>query len=343
MDAEDKLKLITRNLDEVVGIEDLKELLKERDLKVYWGTAPTGKPHIAYLLPILKIADFLEAGSEVKILIADLHAYLDNMKAPWELLKKRTEYYKEVILGLLEVADVDVSKLEFVRGTDIQLSKEYTLDMYRLSTMVPVSEAKKAGAEVVKQVDNPKLGGMIYPILQALDEEYLGVDAQFGGRDQRKIFMFARENLPKLGYKKRIHLMNPMIPGLSGGKMSSSDPNSKIDLLDSPKDIKKKMSKAYCPAGEVENNGVLALVRWILFPLLGRKNRVFRIDRPEKFGGPVEYKDYESLEKDFVEGKLHPLDLKNAVAVQLAELLEPLRKRFESEDKKRLVEEAYPK
>ena len=64
-----------------------------------------------------------------------------------------------------------------------------------------------------------------YPIpLQALDEEYLGVDAQFGGVDQRKIFMFAEKYLPTLGYKKRAHLMNPMIPGLTGDKMSSSDP-----------------------------------------------------------------------------------------------------------------------
>ena len=59
--------------------------------------------------------------------------------------------------------------------------------------------------------------------IQALDEEYLGVDAQFGGVDQRKIFMFADKYLPMLGYKKRIHFMNPMIPGLTGDKMSSSE------------------------------------------------------------------------------------------------------------------------
>lgn len=46
--------------------------------------------------------------------------------------------------------------------------------------------------------------------LQALDEEYLKVDAQFGGIDQRKIFTFAEKYLPQLGYSKRIHLMNPM-------------------------------------------------------------------------------------------------------------------------------------
>ena len=71
-------------------------------------------------------------------------------------------------------------------------------------------DAKKAGAEVVKQVANPLLSGLLYPGLQALDEEYLKVDAQFGGIDQRKIFTFAEKYLPALGYEKRIHLMNPM-------------------------------------------------------------------------------------------------------------------------------------
>lgn len=51
---------------------------------------------------------------------------------------------------------------------------------------------------------------MIYLGLQALDEEYLKVDAQFGGIDQRKIFTFAEKYLPQLGYQKRSHLMNPM-------------------------------------------------------------------------------------------------------------------------------------
>jgi tyrosyl-tRNA synthetase len=69
-------------------------------------------------------------------LFADLHAYLDNMKAPWELLKFRTEYYKEIIMATLESIGVSVDKLVFVTGTDFQLSREYTLDAYRLSAVV---------------------------------------------------------------------------------------------------------------------------------------------------------------------------------------------------------------
>lgn len=65
------------------------------------------------------------------ILFADLHAYLDNMKAPWELLKLRTKYYENVIKAMLTSIGVPIEKLKFVIGTDFQLSREYTLDSYR--------------------------------------------------------------------------------------------------------------------------------------------------------------------------------------------------------------------
>merc|ERR1712240_538754 len=123
----EKKALIQRNLQETLGEDRIDEVLKTRDLKIYWGTATTGKPHIAYFVPMSKIADFLNAGCEVSILFADLHAYLDNMKAPWSLLQLRTEYYEHAIKAMLECLGVALEKLRFVRGTDYQLSKEYTL------------------------------------------------------------------------------------------------------------------------------------------------------------------------------------------------------------------------
>lgn len=63
--GEQKKELIVRNLQEYLGDEKLTAILKERDLKIYWGTATTGKPHVAYFVPMSKIADFLRAGCEV--------------------------------------------------------------------------------------------------------------------------------------------------------------------------------------------------------------------------------------------------------------------------------------
>lgn len=184
---------------------------------------------------------------------------------------------------------------------------------------------------------------MLYPILQALDEEYLKVDAQFGGVDQRKIFVLAQDLLPKLGYSTRIHLMNPMVPGLNGAKMASSDPASKIDLLDTPAEIKRKLKRAFCEAGNVENNGVLAFAKNVAFPVLEIENKSFFIDRPEKWGGSIEYKSYAELEEDFRTEKLAPQDLKQGVQDVLIRLLRPIRTEFEQDQEwQDILQKAYP-
>jgi tyrosyl-tRNA synthetase len=346
LSPQDKYTLITRGLQETIGEERLRKLLEERDLRLYWGTATTGRPHIGYFVPMAKIADFLHAGCEVTILFADLHAFLDNMKAPWELLAFRTKYYEKIIKSMLKSIGVPLDKLKFVRGTDYQLTREYTLDMYRLSSVVTEHDAKKAGAEVVKQVASPLLSGLLYPGLQALDEEYLKVDAQFGGVDQRKIFTFAEENLPSIGYAKRIHLMNPMVPGLTGDKMSASVEDSKIDLLDTEAQVKKKLKKAFCEPGNTENNGVLAFCKTVIFPLL-KENEAFILPRSEQYGGPMPFNNYQELEDAFrrPEGdprSVHPGDLKNGVTKYLDRLLEPIRQDFQSEEMQQLILNAYP-
>ncbi|XP_077976881.1 tyrosine--tRNA ligase, cytoplasmic-like [Glandiceps talaboti] len=341
-DVKRKHAMITRNLQEVLGDDRLLQLLKDgKDINIYWGTATTGKPHVAYFVPMSKIADFLRAGCHVTILFADLHAYLDNMKAPWELLQLRTKYYEVVIKGMLESIGVPLEKLRFIQGTDYQLSKEYTLDVYRLSSLVTQHDARKAGAEVVKQVEHPLLSGLLYPGLQALDEEYLKVDCQFGGVDQRKIFTFAEKYLPQLGYAKRIHLMNPMVPGLTGGKMSSSDEESKIDLLDYPALVKKKLKKAFCEPGNIQENGVLAFAKHVIYPLF-KEDEKFVIKRDEKFGGDVEYGDFESLQQAFAKEEIHPGDLKAAAEIYLNRLLDPIRKKFDDKEMKKLSSSAYP-
>lgn len=334
MGAKEQLALIFRQLDEVIGEDRIAAIVKERPLKIYWGSATTGKPHIAYFVPMTKIADFLKAGCEVTVLLADLHAYLDNMKAPWSLIEYRTRYYKAVIGAMLKAIGVSVENLRFVQGRNYQLGSQYTRDMYRLTAMVTEHDAKKAGAEVVKQVDAPLQSGLLYPGLQALDEEYLEVDAQFGGVDQRKIFMYAEKYLPRLGYQKRSHLMNPMVPGLTGGKMSSSEVDSKIDLLDSADDVERKLRGASCDPASPDN-GVMAFVKYVVFPVLEIQGKLFQID------GEV-YSTFEQLKEDFMKNKVSGNDIKYFVTGVLNSLLQQIRDEFTKPELKELVKLAYP-
>jgi len=119
-----------------------------------------------------------------RIWFLDIHAFLDNMKAPLELVKYRTKYYEFLIKTTLTSLGIPITHLRFVEGSSYQLMPEYSMDNYRLCATVTEHDAKKAGAEVVKQVDSALLSGLLYPGLQALDEQYLDVDFQFGGVDQ---------------------------------------------------------------------------------------------------------------------------------------------------------------
>ncbi|KAM0675358.1 hypothetical protein GVAV_001183 [Gurleya vavrai] len=397
----DSYNLITRNLQEILGDDDLKKILLERPLSIYWGTATTGQPHIAYFLPILKIYDFLQAGCKIKILLADIHAFLDNMKAPIDMIEKRAIYYEKIIkamlksLGIYEFPNIKlddfnkseniktndfktnefndanlhkniksnnknfnensdlvnvnlnnskinlddqkkINNLIFVKGSDYQLSKEYTMDLYKLSTFTTEHDAKKAGAQVVKQVKNPLLSSLIYPSMQALDEEYLKVDAQFGGVDQRKIFTYAMKHLPMLGYKKRIHLMNPMIPGLNSDKMSSSDEFSKIDLLDDEKTIKKKIRKCFCEEGNKEN-GIMYLMKFIVFPIYEIKKIKVEIKRRDLES--LFFENYFEFEKSFVNKEIHPADLKENVGEFVENIVKPVREEMNKD--KEIIENAY--
>lgn len=336
-DISKKIELVKRNTAEIIGESDLKKLFQgERKPIVYWGTAPTGKPHVGYFLPALKIADLLKAGFRVKILIADLHAALDNV--PWNVLNDRYDYYSKVIPLMINAMGVDTQDLEFVKGSDFELKPEYMFEVLQLTSMISTHDANKAGSEVVKQSKNPKVSGLLYPLMQALDEQYLNADAQLGGVDQRKIMVLARENLPKLGYSPRIEIMNPMIPGLIGKKMSASDEKSKIDLLDSEEDVRKKINSAECVSGN-SDNGIMAFLKYVIMTIKKDKKEKFIIKRPEKFGGNLEYSSYGDIEKDFVSKKLHPLDLKIAVAEEINYLLKPIRDKEKEIEK--IAKKAY--
>src|SRR6202035_1302670 len=111
----------------------------------------------------------------------------------------------------------------------------------------------------------------------------------------------AEKMLPMLGYQKRAHLMNPMVRGLEGGKMSASEPDSMIDLLDDAKTVARKIKKAVCAPRDISaENGLLSFVKYVLLPISELKGEPkFFINRDEKWGGPMTYTSFADMEMDF--------------------------------------------
>ena len=59
---------------------------------------------------------------------------------------------------------------------------------------------------------------------------------------------------------------------------------------------------------------------------------MFSIHRKEEYGGPMHYSSFDELEADFAAKKLHPKDLKTAVADAIVRLLDPIRTAFEQDE-----------
>ncbi|MFB6076901.1 MAG: hypothetical protein ABEK12_02115 [Candidatus Nanohaloarchaea archaeon] len=149
------------------------------------------------------------------------------------------------------------------------------------------------------------------------------------GIDQRKIHMLAREKLPKLGYDKPTCLHWPMLPSLtgSGEKMSSSKKETMFPLHADPEHIREVVEDAFCPAGQIKDNPVLALAKFFVFGA----DEDLAVERDEEYGGDVTFASYGAVEDAFASEDLHPVDLKDAVATTLVDRLEPVRDRFREE------------
>ena len=105
----------------------------------------------------------------------------------------------------------------------------------------------------------------------------------------------------------------------------TSIPESSIRVYESEESIKNKIKNSYCPAGDSKDNPVLQLMKHIVFPV----NESLKIERDKKFGGDLIFKEYKELEADFINKKLHPMDLKNSLAKELIEIFKKPRKYFE--------------
>jgi len=168
----------------------------------------------------------------------------------------------------------------------------------------------------------------------------LDVQIAHAGMDQRKVHMLAHELAPKFGNRKFAAVHGHLLPSLLGVqrmdpnalpnedelvdmKMSKSKPESAIFIHDSEEEIKKKLSKAFCPEKVAEGNPVFEMAEYLIL-----RDKSMKIERPAKFGGDVEFENVEELKATYLEGKLHPMDLKAGVTKELTAILKPCREYF---------------
>jgi tyrosyl-tRNA synthetase len=315
MSLKERLELIRRNTVEIVTEEELVNVLKTKERPVvYCGYEPNGPVHLGHFVTMIKLMDFGRAGFKVKVLLADMHAFL-NRKGNEEEVKRDVQIWRKTVenIGL---------NAEVILGSSFEFEKEYQLDVMRLATGLTINRTLRSMQEIARDIKHATISQTWYPLMQVIDMKHLNVDVAEGGLEQRKIHMMGRDSV-EITKHPFVAVHTPLIASLKGPgeKMSKSIPGSGISVTDTSEDIQKAIKNAYCPEKIVEENPVLEIMRLIVFP---KVNEII-IERPSKFGGDVVYSSYDELETDFARGALHPLDLKTAVARTLETIIKPIR------------------
>lgn len=322
---EKRYELITRNLAEIIEPNELLESLEKKERPVvYQGFEPSSKAiHIGYFIGLQKNLDFIDAGLKVILLMADFHAWL-NEKGSMESIKEMAKNYEKNFSAF----GISKNKVKYVLGSEFQLSKEYWVDVMKLALNVRLLRARRSMTIIGRKDPDPHVAQVLYPLMQVADVKHLKVDIAFGDLAQRKVHMIAREYMNTINYKAPICLHHVDMASLVQGetKMSSSSQTA-LFVTDSKEVIEKKILDAYCPKGVVEGNPILQIINYIIFGRIGVKE--LKVERESRYGGDIVYKNYNELKEDYTKEKLHPLDLKKAVAKALIKIMEPIKKKLE--------------
>ena len=324
MDSESKIALALKPpaCEAVTGEELMKLFESNSKPRHYIGFEASGLLHVGSLLASGAVINNLSrAGVETTVFIADWHSLINNkLGGDWEKIQTASRYFEEAFKFYCPKARV-------ILGTQLyHENDEYWKSVLKFSMHVTLARATRTmqvlGRDEKETLDVAKY---IYPSMQAVDIKFLGADIAHAGIDQRKVHMLAREVFPKMGWKTPIALHHSLLPSLSGAdlKMSKSKPETAIFIHDSSEEMRKKISKAFCPEKTVEGNPVLEYAKFAFC-----FNGSFAVKRPAKFGGNAEFSSFESLQNAFAKGDLHPADLKNAVAESLDLLVAPVREHF---------------
>lgn len=348
MDILEKVDLIERPpTEEVVTRDELIELFKTNSSpKHYIGLEISGFLHLGSLISTgFKINDFVKAGVKCTVFLADWHTLInDKLGGDWDVITKVSKYYADAFKLVCPGVNI-------VLGSELYDSrKEYWREFVEFTKHMSLKRTMRTLTIMGRTEDETKidLAKLLYPPMQAVDIHSLDLDIVHSGMDQRKIHMLVREIFPKMKWKVPVAVHHKLLPGLSKpadtsdsqvlGKMSKSDPNSGVFIHNSDDEIKKKISKAWCEEANTQNNSLLEIARTIIFHEFNEMN----VERPEKFGGNISYTDYNQLETDFAEKKLHPGDLKQTVGNYLIKIISPIREKLNlSEELRETIEKNY--
>lgn len=284
--------------------------------RVFSGLRPTGRMHLGNYLGAIRNWVAMQETRDCIYGVVDYHA----ITTPFEPEELRTDV-REMVIDLLAVG-VDPEKSALIVQSQIP---QHTELAWVLGSITPISWLERVPTFKEKSALHPDylhLGLLSYPVLMAADILLYKADEVPVGEDQLPHLELTREIVRRFNYMFGQTFPEPAayLQKDSARIMSLSDPDKKmskslgpdsyIALADQPDTVKKKIRKAVTDVGPEEGDmspGVANLFR--LLTLCGANE------------------EHDLLMKDYRDGTLRYVDLKDATAEAIIAFLAPIRRR----------------
>lgn len=320
MKVETLLQKLSSGVSEIITEQELSNIIYSDNKRAYVGFEPSGKGHLGWLILANKIKDLESCGFTVDILLADVHAKInDKLGGDEDKIREAGNYIIETFKSL-------GVKSRYYWASNFISTTNYTRTLLSVCKSVNPARIRRAMEIMGRSGDDESLdfAKMLYPAMQVSDIFANDWRVCLGGMDQRHAHMLARDVAKQLGWTPPVAIHTPLIPSLNGAgrmnpvnKMGKSNVEGSIFLSDSEEEIRRKIINSLFPPKDVDN-AVVSIAKNILFQ---NNEYVMRIERPSKYGGDVEVKSAEELFDLIQSGSLHPFDVKSVVSRDLIDIL----------------------
>jgi len=223
------------------------------------GIRPTGNLHIGNYFGAVKNFVKMQNEQNCYFFIADFHS-LTTHPIPADLHNN-----VKTVLAEYLACGLDPDKATIYVQSDVPEIPEMYL-LFNMNAYIGELERTTTFKEKVrKQPDNVNAGLLTYPVLMATDILIHRANKVPVGKDQEQNLEMARKFAKRFNHMYNVDLFPEpsaynfgeelvKIPGLDGsGKMGKSEGNA-VYLVDSPKEIEKKVMRAVTDSGPTRNN-----------------------------------------------------------------------------------------
>ncbi len=227
--VDEQIKVIMKGVDELIGLEDLKEkLAKKKILVVKLGLDPSAPDiHLGHTVVLRKLKQIQDLGHKIVIIIGDFTGRIGDPTGKSKTRKSLTtdqvlenaKTYENQIFKIL-----DKSKTE-VRFNSEWLSKMNFEDVIMLGSKITVARMLER-EDFKKRYENQmpiSVHEFFYPLMQGFDSVEIKSDIEIGGTDQRFNVLMGRMLQKEFDLEPQVTLFMPLLEGLDGkNKMSKS-------------------------------------------------------------------------------------------------------------------------